>query len=108
MKEFSDKLRPENRKQFSEFRNNRELCKLRQRIVDYLYSENTNGFDLKTNHGSEQYDYTTTNKNLIDIIQKELQTLGWNTILAYGGTTLFIYKEKSELPLMSDMDEIDC
>ena len=108
MKSFPDKLCPENRKSFPDFKKTRELCKLRQRIVDYMYSKDSDkGFDLKTNNNYEQYDYTTTDKTLIEIICKELNTLGWNTKLLYGNTTLFIYKNDSELPMISDVEEID-
>lgn len=109
MKSFPDKLRPENRDKFStEYKFSRDLCKLRQRIVDYMYSGDTKGFDLKYSTDSNgQYDYSTISKNLIDNVRKELHDLGWNTELAYGETTLFIFKERSELPLMSDMQEID-
>lgn len=109
MKTFPIKLRPENRERFvAEYRFNRELCKLRQRIVDYLYSGDNKGFDLKSSTDSNgQYEYSTINRDLVDAVCKELQTLGWNTELAYGETTLFIFKDRSELPLMSDMEEID-
>lgn len=109
MKGFPDKLRPENREHFIiEYRFNRELCKLRQRIVDYMYSGDNKGFDLKSSTDDNgRYEYSTINRNLVDAVCKELQVLGWNTELAYGETTLFIFKERSELPLMSDMEEID-
>lgn len=109
MKTFPDKLRPENRDRFvTEYRFNRELCKMRQRIVDYLYSGDNKGFDLKSSTDSNGlYEYSTINPEVVDAVCKELQTLGWNTEFAYGETTLFIFKERSELPLMSDMEEID-
>lgn len=109
MKSFPDKLRPENRELFStEYRFSRDLCKLRQRIVDYLYSGDNKGFDLKSTVDSDgQYQYTTIQKDLVDVVCKELHDLGWNTEFAYGFTTLFIFKERSELPRMSDMEEID-
>lgn len=107
MKSFPAKLRPENREKFSEYKFNREICKLRQYIVDYMYSGDTNGLDLKSSTDSNgQYEYSTINKNVIDYVCKELQDLGWKTQLAYGDSTLFIFKDKSELPFMSDMEEI--
>lgn len=109
MKSFPDKLRPENRENFmTEYRFNRDLSKLRQRIVDYMYSGDNKGFDLKSSTDSNgQYEYSTINNDLINAVCKELQNLGWNTYLAYGETTLFIFKHRSELPLMSDMEDID-
>lgn len=109
MKSFPDKLRPENREQFAtEYRFNRDLCKLRQRIVDYMYSKDNKGFDLKsTTDSNGQYDYATIDKDLVTSVCRELNSLGWNTELAYGETVLFIFKERSELPIMSDMEEID-
>jgi len=109
MKTFPDKLRPENREKFvTEYKFNRDLCKLRQLIVDYMYSGDNKGFDLKSSVDSNgQYDYSTISRELVDRICSELQKLGWNTKLAYGETTLFIFKDVSELPLMSDIEEID-
>jgi len=107
MNAFPDKLRPENKNRFKDYQFNRKLCKLRQRIVDYMYSGDTKGFDLKQTQDNGVYNYTSIDQSLVDAACKELESLGWNTKLAYGNTTLFIFSDKSELPPMSEMEEID-
>jgi len=107
MKTFPDKLTPANKNRFKEYKFNRELCKLRQKIVDYMYSGDTKGFDLKQTQENGMYNYSTIDNELVDAACKELESLGWNIKLAYGGTTLFIFDDKSELPQISDMEEID-
>ena len=108
MKSFPSKLIPENRHLFdTEYKFNRELCKLREKIIDYMYSGDHKGFDLKSSTDSNgQYEYKTIDSKLVSSVCKELLELGWNTEIAYGETTLFIYKDRSELPIMSEMEEI--
>lgn len=108
MKSLPDKLIPRNKKLFSSYRFNRELCKLRQQVVDYMYSEEKGGFDLKSSRDSQgQYSYSSIDEKLVEAIRSELHILGWKTKLAYGNTTLFIYENERELPDMSDIEEID-
>lgn len=107
MKSFPDKLRPENRKQFKEFEFNRELCKLRAKVYEYIISMDMKGFDLKESQTSNrEYSYSSIDKSLVDGICAELEELGWKTKIAYGNTVLFIYNKESELPKMSDAEEI--
>ena len=98
MKSFPEKLKPQNKIYFKEYKFNRELCKLRQKIVDYIYSEEKGGFDLKSNTDNNQYSYSHIDDKLIEAICNELNSLGWKTKLLYGDTTLFIYNDESELP----------
>lgn len=108
MKSFPDKLRPQNRSKFSEYLFNRELCKLRQKVVDFLYSQEKGGFDLKsTNDSNGQYNYSHIDDKLIEAIRNELHTLGWKTKLAYGDTVLFIYDNENELPAIADVETIE-
>lgn len=108
MKTFPDKLKPQNRIHFKEYRFNRELCKLRQKIVDYMYSEEKGGFDLKSSvDDNNQYSYSHIDDKLIEAARNELHILGWKTKLAYGNTTLFIYDDEKELPNMDDGEVID-
>jgi hypothetical protein len=107
MKTFPDKLRPCNKYKFVEYKFNRELCKLRQKIVDYMYSEDNGGFDLKSSTENGLFSYNHIDEKLIETIRIELHDLGWKTKLAYGNTTLFIYSDEKDLPLMSDMEPIE-
>ena len=108
MKQFPDKLKPQNKSHFAEYNFNRNLCKLRQRIVDYMYSEEKGGFDLKSSTDDNgQYTYAHIDDKLIQAICDELHTLGWKTKLCYGNTTLFIYEKEEELPNISDAEMIE-
>jgi hypothetical protein len=109
MKAFPDKLKPVNQSHFSSYKFSRELCKLRKRILEYMYSENKGGFDLKSNVDDVgQYTYDHIDDKLIDRVRSELHILGWKTKVAYGNTTLFIYEKEDDLQKMSEMEEIDC
>lgn len=115
MKQFPDKLCPKNKHLFNEYKFNRDLCKLRQRITEYLYLEygtnNTGkkgGFDLKSVTDEKgQYSYEHIDDVLIDTIIFELNILGWKTKLAYGRTTLFVYENDEDIPDTSSMESID-
>lgn len=108
MKSFPDKLKPQNKSSFGEYKFNRDLCKLRQRIVDYLYSGDKTGFDLKLSQGdNNQYNYSHIDTRLVEVVTEELKSLGWKTKVAYGNTTLFIYTDNEELPVISDIETIE-
>lgn len=108
MKTLPDKLIPENKQKFDEYRFNRELCKLRQKIVDYMYSGDTRGFDLKTLHENDSlYTYSHIDIKLVKQICKELNEKGWKTKIAFGNTTLFIYEREEELPPFSNIETLD-
>ena len=109
MKEFPKKLIPGNREKFTEYKFNRELCKLRQKVVEYLYSGDKGGLDLKSSKdGNGLYDYSNIDERLIATVRNELEKLGWKTNLAYGNTTLFIYEKDDEIPhSLQQSEEID-
>jgi len=108
MNSFPETLIPENRNLFSQYKFSSDLSKLRHQIFDYIVSGDTRGFDLKSSTDSNgQYQYSTKSKEIVQKICDELILLGWNTKVSYGDTTLFIFKDENELPLMSEMEEID-
>jgi hypothetical protein len=110
MKEFPRKLIPLNRDKFNDYKFNRDLCKLRQKIVEYMYSGDRGGLDLKSStNKNTMYDYNLTDERLVSVARQELHSLGWKTSLAYGNTTLFIYVSEDELPSQLSMSEdIEC
>ena len=79
MKIFPDKIKPQNRNKFIEYKFNRELCKLRQSIVEYLYTEEENkikkenyklgGFDLKEVNTNSLYNCKHIDIKLVQKIQ---------------------------------------
>jgi hypothetical protein len=54
-----------------------------------MYAETRDGLDI-----------TDTPSEIVNHIITELQTLGWKTLKAYGDSTLYIYEQESELPLL--------
>lgn len=90
MKGFPSRLIPTNRDKFPQYRFNRELCKLRAKVVDYMYSGDTGGMDLEL-----QPDIKS---ELLEKITTELHILGWKTLLEFGDSTLFIYTDDNDLP----------
>lgn len=109
MKTFPDKLRPENRSKFASYKFNRDLCKLRARVYEYVVSGDTKGFDLREDsENKSMYSSEHIDDELVNTICEELENdLGWKTKLAYGKTVLFIYDKEDELPSIPDMEEID-
>lgn len=98
MKSFPTKLVPQNKNKFSEYRFNRELCYLRRKIVEYMYSGDEKGFDLTTPLHNRMNNEYTINPLLIEKIRNELHSLGWETTLCYGNTVLYIYDKKNPPP----------
>lgn len=108
MKTFPSKLIPSNKHLFPKYKFNREVCKLRQKVVDYLYSGEKGGLDLKVSSDSN-YNFKNINKEVVNQVIKELEDLGWKTKLVYADTTLLIYEDEKELDeTHKNGEEIDC
>ena len=112
MDRLPDKLIPKNQSQFSEYKLQRELRKLRQRVVEFMVNnERTQDgkrtvFDLKSVSSNDMYSYAHIDDRLIESIRSELHTLGWKTKTAYCNTTLFIYDNEDEVPVIEGYEEL--
>lgn len=102
MRSFPEHLRPENHSEFSEFRKRRSLAYLRRHVLEGMlqptFGQNTEqtpeksyGIDLtNVDMGRFSVGYVI-DQNLLIIVCKELEELGWETSISYGGSMIFIY-----------------
>ena len=108
MKKFPDKLNPNNLKLFKKYNKERQICYVRRYIYEKMLSDDFTipdncSIDLqKLNIGDLGEIHYKIDPEIISRVQKELETLGWCTTLAYGGTVLFIYtKDDKPVELVS-------
>jgi hypothetical protein len=91
MEHFPSDFSPENKDKFYDIRNREILKLLRKNIFHLVLKGNEKEFfDLEI--FNRQHVHSTEITNLLaNQVIEELHTLGWKTILSYGGTGLFIY-----------------
>jgi|SRR5690606_8463501 len=88
MNQFPECISESNRKQFPQLLEEKIIQKLREEIIDTVLQDDcTNFYDIS----AFKYSSYKNIKDLIKIIMKELEELGWKTKLSYGDTALFIY-----------------
>lgn len=91
MKELPVKLRPSNKHLFNEYRYNRNLCKLRMYVYEFMLSEEFvsgkhSSFNLQEDNVRElSLPLEWVNKLIVELIN-----LGWDAKLTYGNTCLSI------------------
>ena len=118
MKTFPAKMIPDNIEKFGQFCENRQLCYLRENILNYIYEKlpaeliqvaltgierrELKGFDLTVNSTGDEYNLKTINMNLVNKIRDELHALNWKTKVGYGNTVLFIYDKDSNAPNIAE------
>lgn len=92
MKSFPQELNIKNKDKFNKYFIRRLKCYLRKDIYEHmLNSQETDYYCIsKFNHENGVKDKTITDSLLQDIIL-ELEELGWNCKIGFGGTGLFIY-----------------
>lgn len=91
MEHFPIDFTPENRENFHDIRN-REILKLLRKNIFHLVlkCKEREFFDLEIFNRQHVHSMEITNQ-LVNQVLEELHSLGWKTILSYGGTGLFIY-----------------
>ena len=96
MKEFPELLIVKNKKNLQKINNNRILCYLRRDVYEHVISSDENEyFDLdmfKAKYKKVEI------KPIVKTIISELENLGWNCKLSFGGTGLFIYSTQKPPP----------
>lgn len=94
MKEFPDKLTPENKDIFCNYRYNRILAYLRKEITELILIGDENSYfeldKFARNYKVEPNDMLSMTKT----ISGELESLGWKLKTSFGGTGLFIYSSE--------------
>jgi hypothetical protein len=83
-------------------------------MTDFILSQTKGGFDLRSSTDDKgQYSYKTIDEKIITQVQKELHDFGWETKLAFGGMTMFIFdpedipEEVKNLPPDDSIETID-
>jgi hypothetical protein len=104
MRDFPTKLTPDNISKFKQFRTNRNICKLKQRIYEFLLSDD---FINNKNRGFEIMNLGFS-KDEIKSVMESLNTLGWETQLGLHDTFLFIYPPNQKPKILQhSFDEFD-
>ena len=94
MKHFPAKLRPENKETFASLNYDRVKCYLRRDIYEHIIShEEKDYFELDAFNKDRINDMDKVTQMVTELM-KELEQLGWNCQLSYGGTGLFIYENE--------------
>lgn len=104
MKDFPTKLIPSNLPSFKEYRQKRNICKLKQKIYEFMLSDD---FINNKNRGFEIMNLGFTSYEIESVIIC-LKNLGWEAELGLHNTFLFIYpsNEKPKI-LQHSFDEFD-
>jgi hypothetical protein len=99
MKTFPSRLTPQNINDFSSFHNKRQTYYLKKMIYEWMISPSFESrcFDLQM--------LPKYHQDILDVICKELNELGWKTKLAFANSALYIYKE-DENPCRWEFEEM--
>jgi hypothetical protein len=105
MKEFPDRLNPENKGDFPLYRYNRNLAYMRKEIFELMLLGNENDyFDIDIFSRKYKVEKKDLDK-MLNTIKEELVELGWNVKTSFGTTGLFIYSTDTPPPSCYD-DEL--
>ena len=114
MEFFPIYLSPDELQRFPDYIFRLEMRKIRSRIHDFILSQTKGGFDLRSSTDDKgQYAYKTIDEKIITQVQKELHDFGWETKLAFGGMTMFVFdpedipEEVKNLPPDDSIETID-
>ena len=99
MKEFPEKLIPNNVSQFKEYQQTRDLCYLRREIYEFLLHTDFDRDYFDTTIFFQQHKITDVDikKKMLQKIIQELQRLGWHVGLVFDQTALLVYPTRQEL-----------
>lgn len=91
MKEFPKSLDSKNKLNFEKMHYDRGLCYLRRELYEHIIHENENNFFDLDKFNNKFLKNSDMLEKMVNIIIKELNDLGWNCKITFGGTALFIY-----------------
>ena len=99
MKEFPEKLIPNNVSQFKEYQQTRDLCYFRREIYEFLLHTDFDRdyFDTTVFFDRQKIDNIDIKKKMLQEIIEELQRLYWHIGLVFNQTALLIYPSRQEL-----------
>ena len=91
MKNFPDKIKPENKNNFDSMNYERVKCYLRRDLYEHIIShEEKDYFELDAFNKARINDMEKV-RQMADELVIELEKLGWKCQFSYGGTGLFIF-----------------
>lgn len=97
MKEFPDKLNPNNLNNFKDILYERNLCYLRKDIYEHLLRKTDNNDYYNIDKFNIEYvNDKCLIEDMIKTVIKELTNMGWTCLLVYGETGLFVYTEENK------------
>lgn len=109
MNKFPTYLKPENQQKFKQYAQTVQVQELRKAIYLYMLTGDKKGFDLRL-HGESDIrtafstDVKTIDNNVLDKVREELHSKNWQTMLAYGNTTLYIFVNDDDKPVIDAYD----
>lgn len=98
MESFNEDISPSNKDNFTNTWRNRICQRLRKHIYNFILGRKNEKdfFDIDIFNRSYVKDFSLI-EDIVNDIVKELNNLGWNTYIGFGGTGLYIYSSE-ELP----------
>ena len=98
MKYFPENLESKNKLNFPQINYSRIKCYLRRDLYDHIISkEESEYFDLDDFSVRRLKNKTLLDK-MVGELCIELENIGWCTGISFGGTGLFIYKDRENPP----------
>ena len=91
MKEFPNRLTPENKEKFSQYRYERNIAYLRKDIFELVLVGDENSYFELDNFARRYKLKKGEIEKMTEILTQELIEKGWNVKTSFGGTGLFIY-----------------
>jgi hypothetical protein len=97
MDKFGLDIHVSNKVNFSEIKYNNLLAKLRKHVYNFILNgQERNFFDIDVFNRKYVNDISLMDE-IVNKIVIELNNLGWNTYIGFGGTGLYIYSSE-DLP----------
>ena len=97
MDQFHLELHVSNKDNLSAIKYKNLISKLRKHIYNFILDrQESSFFDIDIFNRNYVKDINMTNKMVNDVVI-ELNTLGWNTYIGFGGTGLYVYSSE-DLP----------
>ena len=97
MEQFGLEIHVSNKDNFRDIKYNKLLVKLRKHIYNFILNREENSFFDIDIFNRKYVNNINIMDEMINKISIELNNLGWNTYIGFGGTGLYIYSSE-QLP----------
>lgn len=91
MKEFPNRLNPENKEKFVTYRYDRNIAYMRKEIFELVLRGDENCYFELDKFSRDNSLLKEEMQKMCKTVIQELHNLGWNCKTSFGGTGLFIY-----------------